>query len=272
ATMTYAFASCGNDDEAGDADKSSTSSESSVSESSEEETDTETTTEEESESESEEDTTEEDTTVTDSVNESTTKENDSEMKFIEPVEKTTYEFISDADDTAFFGKWECEKIVSEGEEITDLMGIPLYAIYQLEIKDDGTAIMGESLNEMSDAEVAMTYECGMISDTEMAIINEDGDSMVFTIDGDYMIGTEEGYNEQLYFVKVDEFTPFDFEAFMNEFQESLGDLEVDDETFDSSDESVSGDSDSTDDSGEYDAYNNDLVDDSSETGEESVSE
>ena len=206
ATMTCAFASCGDDE----ADNSSTSSESSVSESSEEET--ETTTEEEEE----EETTEEETTETDELD----AEEDN------AVEKTTYEFIEDADMTAFLGKWECEKLIVEGEEMTDLMGIPLYAVYQLEVKEDGTAVMGESLNELSDAEVSMTYEWGVISDTEMAVINEDGDSMLFKLDGEYMVGTEDGYDEQIYFKNVEDFTPFDFEAFMGEFQEGLEDTEI----------------------------------------------
>ena len=229
ATMTCAFASCGDDDTKG----SESESESSVSESSEEKT--ETTTEEE-----EEETTEEETTETDTAEDAdmTDEENTN------TIEKTTYEFIEDADKTAFIGKWECEKLVVEGEEMTDLMGMPLYAVYQLEVKEDGTAVMGESLNELSDAEVSMIYEWGVISDNEMAVINEDGDSMLFELSGDYMIGTEEGYDEQIYFVKVDEFTTFDFEAFMAEFQEGLEDIEIDDDslTDGESDMSAIGDS------------------------------
>ncbi|MCM1313746.1 MAG: hypothetical protein NC040_03285 [Muribaculaceae bacterium] len=228
ATMTCAFASCGDDDTKG----SESESESSVSESSDEET--KTTTEEEAE----EETTEEETTETDTAEDSDMTDEET----TNTIEKTTYEFIEDADKTVFIGKWECEKLVVEGEEMTDLMGMPLYAVYQLEVKEDGTAVMGESLNELSDAEVSMIYEWGVISDNEMAIINEDGDTMIFELSGDYMIGTEEGYDEQIYFVNVDEFTPFDFEAFMAEFQEGLEDIEIDDDslTDGESDESVAG--------------------------------
>lgn len=225
ATMTFAFASCGNDE------GSESESESSISESSEEET-TEETTEEVTEEDTTEETTEEDT--------------DAEEETTEGVEKPTFEFIEDADKTAFLGKWECEKLVVEGEEMTDLMGIPLYAVYQLEIKEDGTAIMGESLNELSDAEVSMIYEWGVISDNEIAVINDDGDSMVFTLEGEYMVGTEDGYDEQIYFVNVDDFTPFDFESFMGEFQEGLEDTEIYDSALTDSDSesemSVIGDS------------------------------
>lgn len=211
ATMTCAFASCGDDE----AEISSTSSESSVSESSEEET--EATTEEET---TEEETTEEETTETES------DDFDIDDEETEEVEKTTYEFIEDADMTAFLGKWEAEKLVVDGEEMTDLMGLPLYAVCQLEVKEDGTAVMGEPLNEMSDAEVAVTYKWGVVSDTEMAIIIEDGNSILFTLDGDYLIGTEEGDEGQIYCRHVEEFTPFDFESFMAEFQEGLENIEI----------------------------------------------
>lgn len=224
ATMTCAFASCGDDTE-----ESSVSESSSVAESSEEETTEEDTTEEDTTEEAtEEDTTEEDSDVADG--EETT----------EAVEKTTYEYIEDADKTPFLGKWECEKLVLEGEEMTDLMGLPLYAVFQLEVKEDGTAMMAEAVAELSDSEEAITYTWGVVSDTEIAIVDADDNAMLFTLDGNYLIGTEEGYDEQLYLAKVDEFTPFDFEEFMNSFQfdsteEDEGEWVTDDEESETTD-------------------------------------
>lgn len=251
ATMTCAFASCGNDE----ADSSSTSSESSVSESSEEAT--ETTTEE---------VTEEDTTEEESAdNTSSDTPEDASEETTAEIERTTYKFIEDADKTAFLGKWECERLVVEGKESKDLMGIPLYAVYQLEIKDDGTAVMGESLNDISESEedVSMTYEWGVVSDTEMAMINENGYYMLFTIDGDYLVGTEEGYDEQIYFKNVEDFTPFDYEAFMAEFQEGLEESEDGEWTTDEE----------TDDTelADIDTVDEESVDDTADT-EESVAE
>jgi len=199
ATITCAFASCGEEKEESSANKTS------VSESSAEAEETEDTTEEASE----EETTEAETTTEDSA------ETESDTS---AVEKTTYEFIEDADKTAFLGKWECTKLVVEGEEMEDLMGLPLYAVFQLEIKEDGTASMAEAVAELSESEVAITYTWGVVSDTEIAIVDSNDNSMLLTLDGDYLIGTEEGYDEQLYLAKVDEFTPFDFESFMNDFQ------------------------------------------------------
>ncbi len=192
-TMTCVFASCGNEEK-----ESSVSKDNSVSDESSEETTTEPVTEEETEEE--------------------TTEEETETK--EETEKTTREYLEDADATAFLGKWECEKMVVEGEEMTDLMGIPVYAVFQLDIKDDNTASMADTFAEFSDSEEAITYTWGMVSDTEMEIVNEDGDAMLLTIDGDYLVGIEEGFDEQIYLVKVDEFTPFDFESFINGFSDS----------------------------------------------------
>lgn len=203
ATMTCAFASCG-DEKEGSSSNDTSVSESSVAE--------EATTEEATEEVTEEETTEADTEA-DTTEDSTETESETSA-----VEKTTYEFIEDADKTAFLGKWECEKLVIEGEEMTDLMGLPLYAVFQLEVKEDGTAMMAEAAAELSESEEAVTYTWGVVSDTEIAIIDENDNAMLLTLEGDYLVGTEEGYDEQLYLAKVDEFTPFDFESFMNDFQ------------------------------------------------------
>ena len=200
-TMTCVFASCGNEEK-----ESSVSNDTSVSDESSEET-----TEPITEEETEEETTEEET----------------EAETEEETEKTTREYLEDADATAFLGKWECEKMVVDGEEMTDFMGIPVYAVFQLDIKNDNTASMADTFAEFSDSEETITYTWGMVSDTEMEIVNEDGDAMLLTIDGDYLVGTEEGYDEQIYLVKVDEFTPFDFESFMNSFE--LGEETSEDE-------------------------------------------
>lgn len=222
ATMTCAFASCGDEKEG------SSSSSTSVSESSETETTTEEVTEEE--------TTEEETTEAETASDITETEAETTT-----VEKVTYEYIEDADKTPFIGKWECEKLIIEGEEMTDLMGIPLYAVFQLEINEDGTAVMAEAVAELSDSEEAVTYTWGVVSDTEIAIVNTDGDSMLLTLEEDYLVGTEEGYDEQLYLAKVDDFTPFDFESFMNDFQlDGIEDTEIASDTSEGVSEPVEG--------------------------------
>lgn len=203
ATMTCVFASCGDEKE------ESSANDTSVSESS----DTETTTEEETTEETTEATTEEETVTTEESAETTTV----------AVETPTYEFIEDADKTPFIGKWECEKYIVEGEEMKDLMGIPLYAVFQFNIKEDGTATMAESMAQYNDTgnatvEEATNYTWGVVGDNEIVIYNSMGLAVHFTLDGESLVGATEGTDEQIYLVKVDEFTPFDMEEFMNSFQ------------------------------------------------------
>ncbi|MDE6780738.1 MAG: hypothetical protein K2J40_04675 [Ruminococcus sp.] len=204
ATITCAFASCGKTDKNG-----SVSDESSVSEASTE-------ADAEAETTAEEETTEEETTEAETESDKTEASEDEEDETSAP-EKTTHEYIEDADKTPFLGKWECEKLVVDGQEMTDLMGLPLYAVFQLEVKEDGTAVMAETMAELSDSEEAVTYTWGIVSDNEMEIVDPDDNVMLFVLKDDYLVGTEEGYDEQLYLAKVDEFTPFDLEAFMNDF-------------------------------------------------------
>ncbi|MDE6035143.1 MAG: hypothetical protein K2G36_04455 [Ruminococcus sp.] len=213
--ITGAFASCGDKEK----DSSEVSEESSVSESVEDSSEAESSEEESEEESSEEESEEEE--------ESSEEESEEEEESGEPEQPATmYQFLEDVDNSMFLGKWECEKIIVEGEEMTDFMGMPLYAVYQLNIHDDGTAVMGETLNDLSDNDVSMAYEWGIIGENEMVIINDDGTSMRFKVDGDYIVGSEDGYDEQIYFVKVDEFTPFDFEAFVSDFQSGLDNVDV----------------------------------------------
>lgn len=170
----------------------------------------ETTTEsEKSSSESEETSTE---SRTEKIKISVTENEDSEI--------TSYEYVEDADPTAFIGKWECKRAVIDGEEITDIEGIPLYAVCQIELKDDDTVSVSENMTEYGVIEESPEYFWGMLSETEIGIMDENGDAMFFSFDGDYLVGTDMATDDVMYFVRVDEFTPFDFESFINGFNES----------------------------------------------------
>ena len=204
ATMTCMFASCGDKEE-----ESTVSSESSVSAESSEETAEETT-----EEVAEEETTE--------VSEEETEETEEETPAEESQEETeseTHEYIEDADTTAFIGKWECEKISTDGEEVDELMGIPVYALYQYDIMEDGTAGISESLMEVATEEDKLEYTWGLISENEIEIVSSDGDTIQFTLDGDYLVSIDEATKTEIYLKKVDEFQYFDFQAFIDNYQQ-----------------------------------------------------
>lgn len=230
ATMTCAFASCGDDESS-----ESSASESSVAETTEsttEEVTTEATTEEET-TQAETSESEEDTDVSDGEDTSVTAE----------TEFTTHEYLADADKTPFIGKWQGEKIEFDGETATDVMGIPVSVLYQYEFKDDGTLALGESLIEISGD--TSEYTWGIISDTEIEIVNTAMQvAVVMELDGDYLVSNADG--QKAYLAKVDDFTPFDMESFMNGSgtDDASGDTSVtEDVVTDAETEEVSGTSD-----------------------------
>ncbi|MDE7138341.1 MAG: hypothetical protein K2O29_07795 [Ruminococcus sp.] len=187
--VTCIFSSCGDEKK----DDSSVSESSSVSVRDEAESTTETVTEELSEEE------------TEYVSE----------------EITTHEYI-DADATAFLGKWECEKILVDGEAIDDLMGMPVYISYQYDIMEDGTAGLSESLMAIATEDDMLDYTWGLISENEIEIVGANGSVIQFKLDGDYLISSEN--NTEIYLKKVDEFTPFDFQAFVDDYQSQQNDF------------------------------------------------
>lgn len=113
--------------------------------------------------------------------------------------------FGDADMTAFLGKWEGEKAMVDGEEVTDIDGVPLSA-YQFDFQEDGKVLLGDY---MADNSGSSYYFYNLLSENEIEMIYDHGDKATFTVDGEYLVGTEEGYDEQIYFVRVDEFTSVD---------------------------------------------------------------
>lgn len=200
-SVTCIFSSCGDEKK----DDSSASESSSVSVQDETESTAESVTEESAEAVTEESTEEETEPVSEEV-----------------TEITTHEYLEDADPTAFLGKWECEKILVDGEEIDNLMGMPVYTLYQYDIMDDGTAGISDSLMAIATEDDMLDYTWGLISENEIEIVGANGTVIQFTLDGDYLVNSES--NTEVYLKKVDEFTPFDFQAFVDDYQSQQNDF------------------------------------------------
>lgn len=183
-SVTCMFASCSDEEK-----ESSVSSESSVSEES-----------------SEEETTTEETAVSEDAEE------------IEILTESEIHKYIDADPTVFLGKWECEKIVVDGEEMADLMGMPIYASYQYDIMEDGTAGLSESLMAIMTEADAVEYTWGLISEEEIEIAGNNGSVIQFTLDGDRLVSKMSEQNTEVYLKKVDEFTEFDFQAYIDNYE------------------------------------------------------
>ncbi|MDE6780737.1 MAG: hypothetical protein K2J40_04670 [Ruminococcus sp.] len=119
----------------------------------------------------------------------------------ETTEKVTHEYIS-ADPTAFTGKWEARKLTVRKDKLY-LMSETLMEVCQLEIYDDYTAVI--SGVEISGSETPVTYTWGIVSETEIELVDDNGNIVFFTMDGDYLVCTVNKITVSL--GRVDEFTP-----------------------------------------------------------------
>lgn len=124
----------------------------------------------------------------------------------ETTEKITHEYIN-ADPTVFLGKWETQELTVNSDK-QYLMGEPLMNVCQLEIYDDNTAVI--SGKEITGAEAPMTYTWGIVSETEIELVDDNGNIVFFTLDGDYLVDTEKDITVSL--GRVEE---FETESFMN---------------------------------------------------------
>lgn len=131
----------------------------------------------------------------------------------------THEYLENADITPFVGKWECSKLVANGQELEELQGLPAYAVFQYDFLEDGTVKLPDSLMAVSDTEDNITYQWGIISETEVEVTGSNDSSVVYTLDNGQLVNISG--NEEIYLEKVDEFTEFDFQAYYDEIMSSM---------------------------------------------------
>lgn len=132
------------------------------------------------------------------------------------VENTTHEYIENADKTAFIGKWESSKLVANGEELNEVNGLPVYAVFQYNILEDGSVTLPDSLMEVSVSGNPVTYKWGMISDTEIEITGSNGSSVIYTLENGQLVNIDA--KEEIYLDKVDDFTYFDFKSYYEQLE------------------------------------------------------
>ncbi|MDE6425946.1 MAG: hypothetical protein K2K89_07395 [Ruminococcus sp.] len=105
----------------------------------------------------------------------------------------------------FVGKWQGVKIITDGEEWDELSGIPVYALYQIELCEDGSVKFGEVASER----ITDTWNWREISDsTEIELYSNDNDIEVFTLDDDGLVYFESENDGTIYFERVNEFSPY----------------------------------------------------------------
>ncbi|MDE6832675.1 MAG: hypothetical protein K2J39_00280 [Ruminococcus sp.] len=130
------------------------------------------------------------------------------------VQMETHAYDNSIDKSIFVGKWECYKLVTNDAELTTIGGIPSYAIFQYDIREDGTVALPDFLMEIAD-ENATSYKWGTISDTEIEITGSDGSAIVYVMN-DGNLENIDTNGEEIYLKKVDEFQYFDFKTYYEE--------------------------------------------------------
>ena len=132
-----------------------------------------------------------------------------ESSVVQPV---THEYDESVDKSIFVGKWECCRLVIDGEETTSYGGIPSYAVFQYDLHEDNTVSLPDFFMEVADSENPVDYKWGAISDTEVEIFGSNGSVVVYTLkDGKLENITRDGNTIGL--EKVDEFQYFDFKTY-----------------------------------------------------------
>lgn len=206
------FTACGKDDgDDDDSGKKSTSSSESAEDTSDEDS-------------SEEDTTEDSTGKTTSKK---TTEKTTEAK----TEATTKDNGGSEDgelEELVIGKWEATKMVSNGTEITDFMGLPMYALMRIEFNDDN---MGVISTPMEDTTENFTWFVG--EDNTVSVITVDEDGITEQENCKYSNGTltfsesEDGQTLEIHLKKVDKYTDFDMEKWQQDMQNAFGGMQDD---------------------------------------------
>ncbi|MBR6968345.1 MAG: hypothetical protein IKH78_07385 [Ruminococcus sp.] len=163
---------------------------------------------------------------------------------------------STAEAADFIGKWQCDEIIADGKSSDNLLGVDAYALYQLELNEDGTGTLFSFLYSGflgDDEPLRLTWEAegsdsvnvtidesqfeGFAADdddddfsveteTETMKLRKDGDRLVIAED-------EEDTGFMIYLSKVDKFTPIpeDMEMSLDFGGEFATDFEFSDEDF-----------------------------------------
>lgn len=197
---------CGNDESSSEskADKKAAATEATT-----EETTEETTKEETTEAETEADSDAEGSEADSDIDANVDMEGLEDMFTV--VDAPEYAPKDSAAEADFIGKWECDCMVSDGSAYSAIFGVPLYAMFHLELNEGGTGTLtsiDDPTNENSESvEIKWTFADGKLS------AEADDETLVISINSDgRLVVSDEAEAELLYFKSVTEYTEFDFSS------------------------------------------------------------
>lgn len=124
------------------------------------------------------------------------------------VQVETKEYDNSLDKSTFVGKWECTKFIADGEEYSNYQGMPMYAIFQYDFKEDGKVEYAEGLMELMTEENADTW--GVVSDSEIEVVVNNS-TLDYVLENGQLVHREGG--QEIYLDKVDDFQEFDYKSY-----------------------------------------------------------
>ena len=120
-------------------------------------------------------------------------------------------------DPKYCGKWEADYMYVDGEKTTDMLGMPLSALFRYEIKDGGKANWVSAVDSnviQYGANTDITWKETEPNVIQLKVTDLDGKEADQTMNLHYRDGLlaieEDG--TAIYLKKVDEFTPIDTDA------------------------------------------------------------
>lgn len=204
--------SCGNDKDSSEestAPKTAASTEASTEAETETDTEAETTTEAETEAKTEADT-------KDALEEIEDLGQDIDMSSMFTTVDAPEFSPKTAEENDFVGKWECTCMVADGAAYDSIFGVPLYAMFHVELKDDHTGFIASIDDPTSDSSETTDFTWEFADGTITFSADDEELSGAINSDGSLVLYDEE-QTEMLYFRSVAEYTEFDFSALEDMF-------------------------------------------------------
>ncbi|MCR4794712.1 MULTISPECIES: hypothetical protein [Ruminococcus] len=120
-------------------------------------------------------------------------------------------------DPKYIGKWEADYMYMDGEKTTDMLGMPLSALFRYEIKDGGKANWVSAVDSnviQYGKNTEITWKETDPDYIQLTVTDLDGKEKPQTMKLHYREGmlTIEEDSTAIYLKKVDDFTPIDKDA------------------------------------------------------------
>lgn len=209
------FTACGKDNDDDDSSAKSTSSSESTEDSSEKESAEKKTTEASADNEK---------TTEASTEASSEAKTTTDAKTEAPTEDNGGSSEGGNLETDVIGKWEASKMVAQGMEMTEFMGLPMHALMHIEIQPNGKCSVASPIDEEESQNGTWKISGKDTVSIDFPDENGESDAQEFKYKNGTLVAseTENGETVEIHLKKVDKFSEFDLEKWQQDMQNSLG--------------------------------------------------